>query len=368
MTELRDLTHVTCVPEEQSRRDKPQRQALRAYLPEMIRLERLLAEAPPQFSASVEGYAQVKGLKLPLYRIDIGTAPDNCPALLLVGGVHGLERIGTGVVLAWLETIANRLKWDRHLAQLLQQVRIVVAPIVNPGGMFLNQRGNPAGVDLMRNAPISAQESSTFMLGGQRFSERLPWYMGKAGKDMEPENLALQGIIDDVLKDRPFSLALDCHSGFGWRDQIWFPYAYRRRPMRKIDSVFALKLLWEQAYPDHDYVMEPQSTHYLTHGDLWDYFYKRHNRQAGGTFIPLTLEMGSWRWIKKRPRQLLKLQGLFNPMVPHRLKRVLRSHLLLLNFLLEATAQHENWVPDEHQAPALRQAALLHWYSDSGRS
>lgn len=68
------------------------------------------------------------------------------------------------------------------------------------------------------------------------------------------------------------------------------PYAYRRRPMRRIDSVMALKLLWEQAYPNHRYVFEPQSAHYLTHGDLWDYFYKQVNRQGTGTFIPLTLK------------------------------------------------------------------------------
>lgn len=367
MTELRDLTHITVVPAEQARRDKAQRHLLRTYLPELVQLERILAEAPAQFSARVEARVQVRDLEMPIYRVEIGTAPADRPVLLLVGGVHGLERIGTHVVLAWIQNLAQRLRWDSHLAALLEQVRLVVVPILNPGGMFLNQRGNPAGVDLMRNAPIAAQDASTFMLGGQRLSARLPWYMGDPETGMEPENVALQTIIEEVLKESPFSLSLDCHSGFGWQDQLWFPYAYRRRPMRKLASVFALKLLWEQAYPHHDYKMEPQSAHYLTHGDLWDYFYKRHNRQGGGTFIPLTLEMGSWRWIRKRPRQLLKLQGLFNPLAPHRLQRVLRSHVLLLNFLLEASAQHQHWLPDAEQAPLLREAALLHWYTSQGR-
>ncbi|WP_166254764.1 M14 family zinc carboxypeptidase [Marinobacter salicampi] len=364
MTELRDLTHILCVPEQQARRNTTQRKALRAYLPELVQLERILAEAPEYFSATVEGMARVGDLELPLYRVDIGQADADRPALLIVGGVHGLERIGTQVVTAWMQTLANRLRWDSNLARLLEQVRIVVMPILNPGGMFLNQRCNPSGVDLMRNAPISAQDPSTFLLGGQRLSPRLPWYMGKADQEMEPENLALKGVIDEVITGRPFCLSLDCHSGFGWQDQIWFPYAYRRRPMRRLESVFALKLLWEKVYPDHNYVMEPQSNHYLTHGDLWDYFYKRHNRQGEGTFIPLTLELGSWRWIRKRPRQLLKLEGLFNPLVPHRLQRVLRSHLLFLNFLLDATAHYNNWLPADDQTQALRTAALLHWYPD----
>lgn len=368
MTELRDLTHIQCVPAEQARRDRHQRDLLRTFLPEMIQLERLLAEAPAPFSARVETRVEVQNLEMPLYRVNIGNAPAGSPTLLLVGGVHGLERIGTQVVLAWMQSLANRLRWDQHLAALLDQVRVIVMPILNPGGMFLNQRSNPSGVDLMRNAPISAQGPSTFLLGGQQLSPRLPWFIGKPQETMEPENLALQAVIDEALQESPFSLSLDCHSGFGWQDQLWFPYAYRRRPMRKIAAVFALKLLWEQAYPDHNYLIEPQSAHYLTHGDLWDYFYKRHNRQSPGTFLPLTLEMGSWRWIRKRPRQLLRLQGLFNPLVPHRLQRVLRSHLLLMNFLLEATAQHQNWLPDDDQAPMLREAALLHWYPNAGRT
>ncbi|QCF26029.1 M14 family zinc carboxypeptidase [Hydrocarboniclastica marina] len=362
MTELRDLTHITCVPEQRSRRDKALQQQVRSFLPELDQLERLLAEAPPQFSANVIGHSCVAEHRLPLYQVKVGNAAPESPVLLLVGGVHGLERIGSRVVMEWLRTLSKRLQWDQHLSALLDRVQLVAIPLLNPGGMLLNQRGNPAGVDLMRNAPIAAQDPSTFMLGGQRLSPYLPWYMGKPGQPMEPENIALQAVIDELLTNRPFSLSLDCHSGFGWQDQLWFPYAYRRRPMRKLDSVFALKLLWEQAYPHHNYVIEPQSRHYLTHGDLWDYFYKRHNRRGAGNYIPLTLEMGSWRWIRKRPRQLLKLEGLFNPLVPHRLQRVLRSHLTLFNFLLEATAQHENWLPHGSHAQTLRQAAIRHWY------
>ncbi|MDX1633558.1 MAG: DUF2817 domain-containing protein [Marinobacter sp.] len=365
MTELKALTPHTAIRRQQARRDGGQRRRLRAFLPELVTLERVLAQAPESVQTRVLAEVEVKDLTLPLYRVDLGSEDPAAPVVLLVGGVHGLERIGSQVVTAWLESLLARLGWDRHLARLLEQVRVTVLPLLNPGGMYLNQRSNPNGVDLMRNAPIAAQGHSTFLLGGQRLSPRLPWYTGRPEQGMEPESQALAEVIEEMLPGRPLSLSLDCHSGFGWQDQIWFPYAYRRRPMRRIETVMALKLTWEQAYPNHPYVFEPQSRHYLTHGDLWDHFYKQVNRSGDGTFIPLTLEMGSWRWIRKRPRQLLRLNGLFNPLVPHRQRRVLRSHLALMDFLLSAAASHESWLPGEREASMLREAAIMHWYREN---
>ena len=108
MTELSDLTHIKAIPEQQSLRDAKQRRMLRRQLPELIELERILAESPAQFSAQVSASIPVGSLELPIYRVDVGDAPADRPALLLLGGVHGLERIGTQVVLAWLRNLANR--------------------------------------------------------------------------------------------------------------------------------------------------------------------------------------------------------------------------------------------------------------------
>ena len=365
MTELKALTPHAVIPAEQARRDKGQKRRLRTFLPELIQLERLLAEAPEGVSSSVLSRVNVRDLELPVYRVDLGTDRKDVPVVMLIGGVHGLERIGTQVVMAWLSSFLARLAWEDSVQALLERVHITLLPMLNPGGMYLTQRSNPNGVDLMRNAPITAQDRSAFLLGGQRLSPRLPWYTGDPEQGMEAENLALESVVRELLPGRPFSLALDCHSGFGWQDQIWFPYAYRRRPMRRIGSVMALKLIWEQAYPNHTYRFEPQSAHYLTHGDLWDYFYKQVNRTSEGVFLPLTLEMGSWRWIRKRPRQLFRLEGFFNPLVPHRHQRVLRSHMPWIDFLLNAAASHENWLPGADEESMLREAAIMHWYRDS---
>ena len=93
--------------------------------------------------------------------------------------------------------------------------------------------------------------------------------------------------------------------------------------------------------------IEPQSDHYTAHGDLWDYLYDLH--QAGPAtstrlFLPWTLEIGSWRWVRKNPRQLLSSDGPFNPLKPHRYSRAMRRHLLLFDFFCRAVRSHEQWV------------------------
>lgn len=77
-----------------------------------------------------------------------------------------------------------------------------------------------------------------------------------------------------------------------------------------------------QTYPHQDYLFEPQSRYYLTHGDLWDFLYLRNRWKVVMCSCPLTLEMGSWRWIRKNPLQLRQLLGLYHPIKPHRLNRV----------------------------------------------
>ena len=98
------------------------------------------------------------------------------------------------------------------------------------------------------------------------------------------------------------------------------------------------------ALPHHRYVLEPQSRQYLTHGDLWDHLYLRACARPG-MFLPLTLEMGSWLWIKKNPRQLFSRHGIFNPVIAHRQQRVLRRHVAWLDFIVRAACSHARWVP-----------------------
>ena len=157
-------------------------------------------------------------------------------------------------------------------------------------------------------------------------------------------------------------MALDCHSGFGLRDRIWFPHAHTTAPIPHLADIGALEQLFSQSYPNHNYVFEPQSRQYRTHGDLWDYLYLNGTSYSERVFLPLTLEMGSWLWVKKNPRQIFDRIAIFNPTARHRLQRVLRRHLILFDFLMRAASSHGRWMPQGMARTVQHRRALAQWY------
>lgn len=338
-------------------------QELGQKIPELLQLEELMRRYSRVLRLRCEKMLHHNHVTLPLYSVSVGAQAATAPSLLVTAGVHGIERISSQVVIAWLESLLERLQWDEGVQQLLQHVQLVVVPIVNPVGMYLNQRANGHGVDLNRNAPIDAEGRVPLLGGGHRLGAFLPWYRGRKRGQMEAENLALETLLQRQIFNRPFAAVIDLHSGLGMQDRLWFPHAYRRAPINNIADYVALKQLWERSFPNHTYILEPQSLHYLSHGDVWDYFYYQSRAQEQAYFLPLTLEMGSWLWVKKSPRQLLNWAGLFNPQIQHRHTRVLRRHLLLLDFMLNAARNHANWLPPAEQVPALRQVAQQLWFN-----
>ncbi len=332
-------------------------------LPELHWLEQLIERGHPHLQAREVRRIHVPGgPSFPVHAITLGNPDPALPAVGYFGGVHGLERIGAEVVIAFLQNIVTRLAWDTGLHHLLEQVRLVFMPIVNPGGMWAATRANPRGVDLMRNAPIDARERVPYLLGGQRLSAGLPWYRGRLGDPLEAESQALCELVQAELLGRPFSIALDCHSGFGISDRLWFPFAHTREPMPHLAEVQVLKTLFDQSHSHHPYIIEPQSAQYLAHGDLWDHLYLQACENTGSTFLPLTLEMGSWLWVKKNPRQLFSRKGIFNPLIGHRQQRELRRHLALLDFLARAASSHERWRPPADARAQHHEQALAQWF------
>lgn len=339
------------------------RKDFKQRIPELLELERLIRQYPEWIDVQVEHQLVWENCEFPLYSLTIGNQNTHMPCVLLTGGMHGLERIGSQVLIAWLQTLLEKLCWDKCLQQQMTQLQLVMLPILNPVGMYLNQRSNGRGVDLNRNAPVNAEARVPWLGGGHRLSSLLPWYRGRKGATMEEENLALERVMKRQVFNRPMSLILDLHSGFGMQDQLWFPHACRHAPIENIAEYIALKMLWERTYPNHTYQYEPQSIHYLSHGDVWDYFYQQSRDHYTGHFLPLTLEMGSWVWVKKHPRQLFNVAGLFNPQIQHRHSRVLRRHLLLLDFMLAAAINHNSWLPDSTQSASMVQTANNLWFS-----
>jgi hypothetical protein len=336
-------------------------------LPELVELEELIEVISGHARVDVLARVPVRDQTFPVYGLTLGSTDPKAPVLGLFGGVHGLERIGTHVVLAYLQTIAELLSWDEAFHDKLQKTRLILMPIVNPGGMYLHYRSNPNGVDLMRNAPIDADGNLYPMVSGHRYSPRLPWYRGVAGQPMEVEAQALCDFVRRETKDSVVSICLDVHSGFGALDRLWFPYARTTKPFPNLPEFYAMSQLFDRAYPNHFYRVEPQAKQYSTHGDLWDYLYDEFREQRPQQLmLPLCLEMGSWMWVKKNPRQMFSALGPFNPIEPHRHQRILRRHITLFDFLHRSLYSHHRWLsitPGERAR--FEEEALSRWYDDA---
>jgi hypothetical protein len=284
----------------------------------------------------------------PLPLVEMGSQDPRDPCLLLVSGVHGLEKIGVEILLTIMQTLAALGSWDHGLQTILRRIRIVFYPFANPVGILRHTRATGDGIDMMRNAALEGQQIRWYQLyAGHRLSRFLPWYRGKAGEPCGIEAQSLMQLTRDIIGQSIFTLSLDIHSGFGQRDRLWFPFAYTQRAFPQAGLIYRLKDMLKEALPHHVYRIEPQSTSYRTHGDLWDYLYLRHQDEShanrAATFLPLTLELGSWLWLKKNPRQLFLPFGTFDPILPHRRQRTLRRHWALFDFLLRLVSSHKSF-------------------------
>ena len=127
-------------------------------------------------------------------------------------------------------------------------------------------------------------------------------------------------------------------------------------------EMYALRMMLEETHPHHGYSFEPQSHQYLLHGDLWDCAYDR--TPAGHVFLPMTLELGSWLWIRKNPRQLFSRHGIFNPMKEHRTRRVLsEGHAQVAG----RQPRHPNPRPDRQRRAAMQPRHLRRARSQPSR-
>ena len=185
----------------------------------------------------------VEGEKLPIFSFEIGSQDPSSPVLGLFGGIHGLERVGTHVVISYLQSLLRQLKWDKDLKEQLKTSRIISIPLINPGGMAMHRRSNPNGVDLMRNAPVEAQDENknSFLLSGHRYTNKLPWYRGKEGAAMEKEAAIVVDYVKEHMFEAQTSLSVDFHSGFGMVDRFWYPYAKSIGNFPNLSEVLSLK-------------------------------------------------------------------------------------------------------------------------------
>ncbi len=343
----------------------PSRGLLEKKLPEWLWLEKIARETEGQCRILNLGCSSDGQITFPLVGLTFGSQNPKAPVLGVFGGVHGLERIGSQVALSLLQSFSQSLLWDQMLEKSLEQIRVIFMPMINPLGMLNKTRANPAGVDLMRNAPIEAEEKSIWPLVGQRLSSSLPWYRGQPSH-LEPESQALIDFCHQQFFESPAVITVDLHSGFGLQDQIWFPYAKSTRPFPHLAQMTALIQSFERTHPHHFYRIEPQALNYTTHGDLWDFLHERYSKKNPGIYLPFSIEMGSWNWIRKNPRQLFSILGPFNPVKPHRQKRILRRHMTLFDFFQRSTLSNRTWTSlNPEQENKYLEQALVRWYKTS---
>lgn len=336
----------------------------RRSFPELTDLEGLIESFGPLARTRVVAEVHDKDKTYPLHSVTLGSTDPTAPSLGFFAGCHGLEKIGSEVVLAYMHTLLELMRWDKNFQERLKHSRLVFMPLVNPVGIVNRTRSNGNGVDLIRNSPLNAEEPGGPFYRGHRLSPRLPYYRGPLGAEMEVESRALMDVVRTELLPSKVSLAVDVHSGFGAKDRFWFPYAHSRRPFPFLPEAFRLKALFDLTYPHHFYAIEPMSRQYTIHGDPWDYLFEENRkRQDTGFFLPFCLEMGSWMWLKKNPLQVFSRHGVFDPVLPHRRKRMLRRHLNLFDFLHRVILSPEAWLyqSDDIRAYNLKQALEL-WY------
>lgn len=216
-----------------------------------------------------------EGFRFPIHALKIGTEKGiKEHPVGIMAGVHGLETIGILILLDFLEYVLHPNSTG-YIPELEKgKLGIVVLPIVNPGGVVLKQRSNPAGVDLMRNSGIAAIKPFLFF-GGQKISKHLPYFRGNG---LEPESKALFRLVYEsffTVKDAIIPV-LDLHSGFGTVDNVWWPYAFTKAPCPDTSSYQKIEKHLKHHCGHIHFQYGPQSETYTTHGDLWDKLYDQY--------------------------------------------------------------------------------------------
>ena len=231
-----------------------------------LRLDELAALRPDLVQTmsagdSLEGRA--------LRAIEISTAPDDAPAILLDAGQHAREWIAVAATTC----VAERLVRDAEaLGPVLAQVRFIVVPVVNPDGYvytweeeryWRKNRRPPGGVDLNRNFPVAfgGEGSSGNPSSGN--------YRGEAPFS-EPESAAIRDLAQAVA---PVLAVVDVHS-FG--QLVLYPWGFGLDPAPADQALAAAADAFTEALVapyGTEYVALQGAGFYPASGNIMDWAY-----------------------------------------------------------------------------------------------
>src|SRR5579872_3550205 len=125
----------------------------RRHFPEMSELESLIDGFGKRARVSKVAEVTHKDKTYPLYSLALGSTDPAAPTVGFFAGAHGLEKIGSEVVLSYMRTLLELLRWDKNFLDRLEHSRLVFMPLLNPVGIVNRTRSNGNGIDLMRNSP-----------------------------------------------------------------------------------------------------------------------------------------------------------------------------------------------------------------------
>ena len=296
-------------------------------LPELTELHRLAAEAGAAVSLRTACDVDCGERRFPVPVLTLGTTAADAPAVGFFGGVHGLERIGAEVVIAYLRSLVMRLPGTSCCTGSSRRCASCSCRWSIRAALWRGTRANPNGVDLMRNAPVDATRARA--LPDRRPAHQRARCRGTAAppaRRWSARAQALCRVVEDRAAGRGRSAsrstatrASACATASGSRTRTPRGRSSTCRRCTRCARSSTRRLL------HHRYVRraaEPPVPG--ARRPVGPPLPRACRAPARRVFLPLTLEMGSWLWVKKNPRQLFSRHGIFNPLIEHRQQRVLR--------------------------------------------
>ncbi len=82
-------------------------------MPELFEVEELADQNRDLLNVEILAEVSDGKYQFPDYGMNLGSQKPDGPVFALFGGVHGLERIGSHVLLSFLKTLLYRVRWKK---------------------------------------------------------------------------------------------------------------------------------------------------------------------------------------------------------------------------------------------------------------
>jgi len=131
------------------------------------------------------------------------------PIVKLVGNMHGDEVANFELLLRLIHHLAASYGQDKRITQLLQTVRVMLLPSMNPDGLVAGQRVNANGKDLNRNFPLDGAPYKRPGPPSADDSVRVAIWRELGAGPLQPE---VQAVMK-WTREHPITLSANFHGG-----------------------------------------------------------------------------------------------------------------------------------------------------------